>query len=502
MTPNPNPEKHVAIIGGGIAGLAAAYTLQKEARAAGLSITFTLFESAPKLGGKILSEEAGDFLVEGGPDSFLQQKPWAAQLAQELGLEQDLIGTNPGQKKLFVVNRGRLTPMPDGVMLIIPTRFMPFITSSLISWPGKIRMGLDFFIPKRKDDADESLGDFIRRRLGREALDKIAEPLMSGIHVSDPEQQSLLATFPRFRTQEKEHGSLIRAMLAQRRAAARAPAKPSSSSNGSAWKSSFFVSLRGGVGQLVQALEKALSGGRILTGCKVVGLSLQPGGRYKLTAQDGSSLLADAVVLAAPAFGSASLVRPFAPALSTALDGIRYVSTATVSLAYRTADVGENPLHGIGFIIPHRENRRISACTMSSIKFAHRAPEGQVLLRCFVGGPGREEAVEQHTDAEIIAAARAELADLMGIQARPVLARVYRWIKGNAQYDVGHLERVKEMHQMCAAFPGLVLTGSAFDGIGIPDCVHQGQQAAEKVLAYLGDPQAHAVSEANAAVTG
>ncbi len=219
--PEPSQASHVAIIGGGITGLTAAYTLQKGAREAGLALTFTLFESAARPGGKILTETSDGFVVEGGPDSFLLQKPWAAQLAQELGLEGELIGTNPGQRKLYVVNRGRLTPMPDGLMLIIPTRFMPFITSPLISWPGKLRMGLELLIPRRADNADESVGAFIRRRLGREALEKIAEPMMSGIHVSDPERQSLLGTFPRFRTVEMQHGSLIRGMLAQKRAAAR-----------------------------------------------------------------------------------------------------------------------------------------------------------------------------------------------------------------------------------------------------------------------------------------
>jgi protoporphyrinogen/coproporphyrinogen III oxidase len=483
-----NPARHVAIIGGGIAGLATAYTIQEKARAFGLPIRFTLFESAPTLGGKILSEKIDDFMIEGGPDSFLQQKVWAAQLAQKLGLEQDLIGTNPEQKKLFVVNRGHLTAMPDGVMMVIPTRFTPFITSSLISWPGKIRMGMDFFIPPRRDDADESIGDFIQRRLGQEALDKLAEPLMSGIHVSDPMQQSLLGTFPRFRTLEKQYGSLTRGMLAQRRAS-----HSNGKNNGSAsttatdqnWKNSMFVSLRGGMGQLVQALAKALQDGQVHTNCKVAQISPLPEGGYMLTSTDGGTVRADAVVLATPAFVSAGLVSPFSPALGQALAGIRYVSTATVSLAYQNLGT-DNPLGGVGFIVPRREKRRISACTMSSIKFSERAPKGGLLLRCFVGGPWREEAVEpQHSDDEIINDVRSELEALLGIRAEPVVARVYRWIKGNAQYDVGHLERVKGMHEMCAKTPGLFLTGSAYEGIGVPDCIHQGQQAAEKAITFL-----------------
>lgn len=470
------------MIGGGISGLAAAYTLQENARKAGISLTCTLLESSPVLGGKILTERQDGFVIEGGPDSFLLQKPWAAQLAQALGLEDELIGTNPDQKKLYVSDRGRLIPMPDGVMLIIPTRFMPFVTSPLISWPGKLRMGMDFFIPRRKDDEDESVGHFIRRRLGREALEKIAEPLMSGIHVSDPERQSLLGTFPRFRTLEKQHSSLIRGMLVQRRAAQNNGNHASGTVKGS-WKSSVFVSLRGGMAQLVEALEKALSGVQVRTGCRVTRILPGEGGGYQLTTASGETFQADAVVLATPAFVSAELVCTFAPKLAEALETIRYVSTATVSLAYRQSEVG-NPLNGVGFIIPRKENRRISACTVSSTKFAQRAPQGQMLLRCFVGGPGHEDEVAQ-SDAELIGAARAELAALLDLHAEPVLGRVYRWKKGNAQYDVGHLERVKAMQALCQETPGLFLTGSAYEGIGVPDCIHQGQQAAEKVFAYL-----------------
>jgi protoporphyrinogen/coproporphyrinogen III oxidase len=490
MDSNHNLTKQVVIIGAGIAGLATAYTLQERARAEGLSIRYMLLESSAKLGGKIVTDQPEGCVIEGGPDSFLAQKPWAAQLAQALGLEQDLIGTNQEQKKLFVVNRGRLTPMPDGVMLIIPTRFMPFITTTLISWPGKIRMGMDFFIPRRKDDSDESIGNFIRRRLGKEALEKIAEPLMSGIHVSDPEQQSLLGTFPRFRALENQHGSLIRGMLAQQRAA-RSNRKVVPTSDKSSWKSSVFVSLRGGMKQLVQALEKSLEQNQIQTGCTVTKILPLPEGGYRISTAKGETLRADAVVLATPAFISSSLVSGFSTELASALKTIRYVSTATVSLAFRKSDVG-NPLHGVGFIIPRRENRRISACTISSTKFSYRAPQDQILLRCFLGGPGHEEVVE-HSDAQIIADARAELETLLGIHAEPILARVYRWVKGNAQYDVGHLERVKEIHTMCAETPGLFLTGSAYEGIGVPDCIHQGQQAAEKVLEYLQEQEQHSL---------
>jgi oxygen-dependent protoporphyrinogen oxidase len=480
--PEPVQPSRVAIIGGGITGLVAAYALQKGAREAGLPVTFTLFESAGRLGGKILTETSGGFVVEGGPDSFLLQKPWAAQLALELGLEDEMIGTNPALRKLYVVNRGRLTPMPDGLMLIIPTRFMPFITSPLISWPGKLRMGMDIFIPRRAGDTDESVGAFIRRRLGREALEKIAEPMMSGIHVSDPERQSLLGTFPRFHSIEMQHGSLIRGMLAQKRSASKSHKTNGSQLDGS-WKNSMFVTLRGGLSRLVETLAGALQDGEVRIDCAVA--AVQPGleGGFWITDQRGQRTFADALIMASPASASAALTAPFAPELSRGLASIRYVSTATVSLAYPRS-AWTTPIQAVGFIAPRRENRRISACTMTSYKFNHRAPQDQVLVRCFVGGPGREEALDKD-DAGIIADARAEISQLLGVQADPVLARVFRWPAGNAQYDVGHLDRVHHMHNLCADFPGLYLAGSAYEGIGIPDCIHQGQQTAAKVLAFL-----------------
>lgn len=474
---------HVAVIGGGISGLAAAYELQESARAAGLPLAFTLLESEPKLGGKIQTERAGEFTIEGGPDCFIRQKPWAAQLCHRLGIGGDLMGTNDARRKTYVLNRGRLAPLPDGVMLIIPTRVMPFVTSTLISWPGKIRMGMDLFLPRRKDSADESIGDFVRRRLGREALDKIAEPLLSGIHVSDPEQQSLLGTFPRFRNLENKHRSLIVGMLAQRREGAKnGHHAPSNGSNGGG-PNTLFVTLKGGLGQMTAALEKALTGGKVLLNARVTGLEPRSEGGYRLTLADGRSLDADAVILSTPAYASGSLVNGFDPDLGKLLLGVRYVSTATISLAFRKEDA-EGRLNGFGYVVPRKERREVSACTYVSTKFDHRAPEGAVLVRCFVGGPGHEEIVDKN-DGELVALARQELAGILGIQAKPLLVRVYRWQKANPQYDVGHLERVARMKELCARHPGLALTGSAYDGVGIPDCVHQGQQAAQRIIETL-----------------
>lgn len=467
----------VAIVGGGITGLATGYYLQKLARAAQLPLHYTLLEKNPQFGGKIVTNTTGGFLIEGGPDSFISQKPWAYRLCLELGLQDRLIGTNDDKRKIFIVQRGRLKPLPDGVMLIIPTRFLPFALSGLISPLGKLRMGMDLFLPAKKGDADESLADFIRRRLGREALDKIAEPLMAGIYVADPENLSLQSTFPRFIDLEKKYGSLTRGMLAQikaraaqRKAGALPPPLP------------LFMTLRGGLTELVTTLTDQLEG-ELLTGVQVKALEppREEGGRYQLQLSNGTCHSAHAVVLATPASSTADLLSPVAPEVSRQLRQIRYLSTATVSLAFPRRDIA-HPLNGFGFVVPKREPCKLMACTWVSSKFDHRAPEDQVLLRVFVGGYKHQDLVEL-ADARLIQLVRGELQGLMGITAEPTRTEIYRWPQGNAQYDVGHLDRVTEMETRTAQIlPNLFLTGSAFRGVGLPDCIHQAEQSAARIV--------------------
>ena len=472
------------IIGGGITGLSAAYHLQEEAKKHAASIDITLLEAADRLGGKIITEHTDGFTIEGGPDCFLRQKPWAAQLCRNVGLESALMGTNDESRRVFVVNRQRLTPLPKGVLLIVPTKFMPFVTSPLISLPGKLRMGMDVFIPPNRSGEDESVGDFVRRRLGQEALDKIAEPLMSGIHVSDPEYQSLLGTFPRFRALEEEHGSLIRGMLAQRwkRNPSRVPQK--SSPNGI---QSIFVSLKDGLGNLVETVEKSLDGVQVITGRCATAVQAAPEGQYLVAVDNDTTYTADAVVLALPASAARQLLHAFNPRLADNLAEMRYITTATVSLGFHKADI-EHPLNGFGYVSPRKEKRQVSACTWTSTKFSHRAPGDSVLVRCFVGGPGREHLVDLNDD-ELIKLARQELAEMMNIHAAPVLTRIYRWHKANPQYRVGHLQWLQEIKTLSAETPGLYLAGSSFDGVGIPDCTRQGEEAARAVYQHLDEIQ-------------
>lgn len=465
----------IIIVGGGIAGLATAYYLQKQAAATGIPLAYTLIESAPQFGGKIVTECLDGFVVEGGPDSFLTQKPWALQLCRELGLSERLLGTNDERRKVYVLTGDRLQALPEGVMLLVPTRLMPFLRSPLISLPGKLRMGLDLVIPPRREDSDESLATFVRRRLGQEALDKIAAPLMGGIYVADAERLSMRSTFPRFIALEQKHGSLIRGMLAQRRRITHV--------SGDGRRPSIFMTLRGGMGELVEKLVSRLEG-KLLAGRRVIGLSHRSEGTppYQVQLDDGTTLPADAVVLATPAYAAADLIGPLNPDLAASLRAIRYVSTATVSLGYRRPDF-THPLDGFGFVVAKGESRRILACTWTSSKFNARAPADAVLLRAFVGGTQNGHLVDLD-DSTMVQMLRDELQQIMGVAAEPILARVYRWKRANPQYDVGHLDRVTAIEGHCN--PGLFLAGSAYRGVGVPDCIRAGRQTAEKVMAYLG----------------
>ena len=465
---------HVTIIGGGIAGLSTAFYLQKYCRQAGKPIDYTLIEQQPRFGGKIITETVDNFVIEGGPDSFVTIKPGGTQLCRDLGLGDEIIPTNDEQRNVFVLKKGTLTPFPGGYRLTVPTEFIPFALSPLISPLGKLRMGADLFIPPRTETSDESLGSFIRRRLGEEALDRIAGPIMAGIYVADPDKLSMQSTFPQFIEMERQSGSLIKAMQKAKKR------KPLPNTNNSS-PSAMFTSLQGGMNELVNTLVNQLNGD-LHTSCRVSNLHhLSP--EFEVTLGDsGKSLKTDAVVLAIPAYVSAGLLEQTAPELSQLLRQIRYVSTATISLGYRSPDLnGQHDFNGFGFVIPKSENRQILACTWSSTKFNYRAPDDHVLLRAFVGGDNHEHLVNLPDD-ELLNLVRSEIAATMHVTATPVVQKVFRWKNGNPQYDVGHLDRVAKMEALAATIPRLYLTGSAFRGIGIPDCVKNAQATVEQIL--------------------
>jgi len=469
----------IIIIGGGIAGLAAAVHLKSGAKAHGKTVEVILLEKSRHIGGKILTERAGDFLIEGGPDSFLPEKVWTVNLAKHLGLEREMLPSNDEFKGTFIYSDRELHPLPEGVMLMVPTMFWPLAKSRLISWPGKLRMGMDLFIPRRKTREDESLASFVTRRLGRECLEKIAEPLVAGIHTSNPDNMSVLATFPRFVQMEQKSGSLILGMLAALKNRPQAtlsgpPPKPG------APRMTYFMSFKHGMDTLPKACADYIGKGSIRLGASV--RAVEPRGKeWSVFLTTGEELRADHVVLGAAAYDSANMIKGFNANLATQMNAIQWSSSGTVTLAFKRDDV-KVPLRGFGFIVPKAENRRINASTYSSIKWSYRAPDDTIMLRAFVGGGHHEELVHELDDTALTTAVLEELDTILGLKAAPAFAKVYRWFKGMPKFTVGHLDRMALIDRRVALHPGLHLIGCSYKGIGIGDCVHEAEIAAEKIL--------------------
>jgi oxygen-dependent protoporphyrinogen oxidase len=413
--------------------------------------------------------------METGTDSFLTEKPWAAQLAKRIGLESQLIPTRAEFRKTYVVRRGRLVEIPVGFSLLAPTHLRPVLASSLFSPWGKIRIALEPLIPKREDDADESLASFVTRRLGREVLDRVAQPLAGGIYTADPAELSMVATMPRFVAMEREHGNLRRGM----RAAEAARTAQTSGTSGARW--SLFLTLRGGVSTLVEALASRVPSS-IRCGAEVASIDREDD-CWRLTMSDGARIEADAVICAAPAFTAARLTRRIEARLADHLGYINYASAATVNLTYRRSDFPKPP-DAFGFVVPVIERRKIIAGSFSSLKFEGRAPEGFVLARVFLGGVLQTEMMKL-SDADMVAAAREEFSDLLGVTAPPGLTEVQRWPAAMPQYAVGHLDRVAKIEALAANIPGFFLAGAAYRGVGLPDCVHSGESVAEAVFERL-----------------
>ena len=475
--------KRAVIIGGGISGLSVAYYLTREVARSEVDIEVTLIEKGKRFGGCIVTEKVDGFIIEGGPDCFLSEKPWALQLCEDLGLGDRLLCTNEENRKVFILSRGRLHELPEGFMLMIPTSFTPFLKSSLISLPGKLRMAMDLFLPRKRSGEEESLAQFVRRRLGNEALEKIAEPLVAGIHAGTPETMSLSSTFPRFIQLEEEYRSLILAMLARKKMAREFAQRRSGT------KRTMFMTLLDGMMELTDALKARLDKRSLLSNKRVTRINrlrdtdFPNNPIYQVHMESGEALRADCVVLATPGYVTAELLQDMDGPLSEVLLSIPSVSTATISLAYRGAEV-HHPLDGFGFVVPRAENRKIMASTWTSVKFSNRSPPDSVLLRAFVGGAQNEDLVRMDEEV-IIDIVRKELMDIMGITADPILTRIYRWDKSMPQYRLGHAERLSHLEERLLRYPGLYLTGCAYRGIGISDCIHDGKLTAESALKFL-----------------
>jgi oxygen-dependent protoporphyrinogen oxidase len=468
----------IVVIGGGIAGLAAAHHVVELSHERALGFDVKLLEASPRLGGSIATERIGDFLVEAGPDSFITEKPAALRLCERIGLTSRLVSTQSAYQKIYVVHHGKLEPLPEGFFLLAPTRLAPFIKTPLFSWFGKFRMAGELLIPRRNIDDDESLGSFVRRRFGAEALERVAQPLVGGIYAADPDKLSLGATMPRFKAMECQRRSVIWAMWAEQRRRARSR----ESGSGARW--SLFVTLAGGMEELVDALAKRLPEGALRTGSAATSLSRsEDGKRWQITIAGSEKISADAVILAAPAFQAGALLSSVAQSASDELKQIAYASTATVSLAYRRADF-PNPPDSFGFVVPAIERRKIMACTFSSLKYPGRAPENFILLRCFVGGALYPELFEID-DATMEKNVRDDLARLLGLKAEPLFSRVWRHPNSMPQYHVGHDARIHRVERALRPYSTLALAGSAYHGVGISDCVRTGEEAAEKLVGYL-----------------
>jgi oxygen-dependent protoporphyrinogen oxidase len=466
--------QRVAVIGGGIAGLAAAYRLAELARQHESPLQLTLLERSNRLGGPIHTVCEDGFVIECGADSFISEKPWAIELAHRLGLEHQLVPTTTEFRRTMVVCRGRLTDIPAGFQLMAPVDLMPIMKSPILSLRGKLRLMLELILPRHAAAEDESLAAFVTRRMGREVLDRLAQPLAAGIYTGDPAVLSIEATLPRFAELESHYGSVIRGLKAVQKKTAERRA------SGARW--GLFLSFTGGMQTIVDALRDRLAEMiRMETGVQ----ALQPasGAKWRLALNDGTTIEADAVICAARASDAAALATAFDPELASHLSRIGYSSAATVNLAFRETDLRHMP-DSFGFVVPAVERRRIIAGSFSSLKFAARAPAGSVLLRVFMGGAMQRD-VMALDDAQMAAAARAEIADLLGIVADPMLTRVARWNDSMPQYAVGHLALVAQIEERVRMLGGFLLAGAAYRGVGIPDCIHSGEQAAETAWAYL-----------------
>jgi oxygen-dependent protoporphyrinogen oxidase len=459
--------KRIAIVGGGISGLAAAFALE-ERRRDGESLDYAVYESGPRFGGVLATEQVDGCLVEAGPDSFLTEKPWAADLCRRLGIEDQLIGSNDRHRKTYILVKGKLTPLPDGLMFMVPTRLAPALLSTLFSPATKFRMIREWRFAPRGSRSDESVAALVERHYGAEMVERLADPLLSGVYGGEAAQLSVRAVLPRFLEMESKYGSLGRGMLAaHKNKNAAQPAPP------------IFTSLKGGMQQLVEALVEGLPDGILRANSPVQAVQKQ--GRGWVVSAGYASDEFDSVIVATSATAAVPLFEITCAALAFELKAIPYSSSMTVALGF-DQDVRAALPPGFGFLVPHSEGKRLLAATFVHNKFPHRAPEDRALIRCFLGGT-RDEQVLQIADDEILNIVREELRQILGLNAEPLFTRIYRWKGAMAQYVVGHLERLQRIDDLLKQWPGLVLAGNAYRGIGVPDCVRSGEAAAQHVLA-------------------
>jgi len=460
--------KRIAIIGGGIAGLAAAYALEKRRRS-GARLEYVLYESSPRLGGVISTERAGECLFEGGPDSFVSEKTWAADLCRELGLGEQLIASNDGERKTYIALSGKLIPMPDGLTFLVPTKILPVFSSPLFSMSTKLRIAREWYRPPSAATEDESVASFIARHYGDEMVERLADPLLSGIFGGESSQLSARAVLPRLVEMEAKYGSLGRGMLATKIKTKKMPSGPA--------PRSIFTSLRDGMQSLVDVLESAINPASIRLSTPAQALNPLASG-WTVSAGYSTDQF-NSVIVATPTQVAADLLQHVSHDLDRELRGIPYTSSITVNLEFGNEVRAALP-PGFGFLVPRSEGKSLMAATFVHNKFPFRAPKDVALLRCFIGGATAEKFLSA-PDAAIVAAVLSDLAQLVGIKAPPGKTQITRWPRALAQYTVGHLERLMRIDAVVTQLPGLTLAGNGYRGIGIPDCIRSGTQAAERL---------------------
>jgi oxygen-dependent protoporphyrinogen oxidase len=463
--------KRIAIIGGGISGLSAAYALE-EKRRAGLEVRYVLYEASARFGGVLVTDRVDGCILEAGPDSFLTEKPWATDLCAKLGLAGQLIGSNDGDRKTYILVRGKLVEMPDGLMFMVPTKLAPTIFSPLFSTQTKLRMAQEWFHPPHKANGDETVAAFVERHYGPEVVDRLADPLLSGVYGGEASQLSVRAVLPRFAEMEAKYGSLGRAMLAARSAARNPKTSPRP----------LFTSLENGMQQMVDALVGALGTDALNTEATVQAVAPEAGSWVVSAGLQSDEF--DAVILALPTKAAANLLQRCGPQLAAELGAIEYSSSVTVALGY-DKQVRDSLPPGFGFLVPRSEGKRMLAATFVHNKFPHRAPEDRAILRCFLGG-ARGEQMLALSEEEILSIVREELDQILQLRAEPLFTRVFKWRGAMAQYGVGHLERLERIEALRQKLPGLALAGNGYSGIGVPDCVRSGTAAVDTTLHALG----------------
>ncbi len=473
------PRLRIAVIGGGISGLAAAH----RARELHPSADVVLFEASKHLGGVLQTETRDGFLIEHGADNFITTVPWAVDFCRRIGFAEELVPTNPSHRGAFVVRRGQLRRIPPGFIVMAPSRLLPVALTPILSPRGKLRMACERFVPRRGSDEDESLASFVTRRFGREMYERLAQPLVASIYAADAEKLSLAATMPRFLQMEREHGSLTRAMLRERKVR-----RDSADKESGGVRYSQFVAPRRGMSSLVRAIVEHLQNVRLLVDSPVEKLTPTSDQRWRLDigGRKSRQMTCHAVILATPSHHSARLLQAVDALLAANLARIEYGSSAIISCGFRREQIG-HPLDSFGVVVPLVERRKILSASFSSVKYPGRAPDGSVLLRVFVGGACQSELLDL-TDAELLELAQRELADLLAIEGQPVLQHVTRNSRSMPQYHVGHQSLVARIEAGAAKLPGFALASNALHGVGVPNCIHTGERAAEQLLSKLSQP--------------